>query len=153
MNAHALYALAVALARVKHDGQTRKGSGEPYLNHLHRVAGRVTGTRAQTVAYLHDLVEDTDMTLGALLSLGFNEDIVRDVDALSRRADETYAQFIQRTVDEGSHDALLVKLADIADNMADRSWAEAPRARYIKADAAVRAELACRGIPAPSHSG
>lgn len=165
-----LLELARALARVKHAGQSRKGSGEPYFNHLSRVASRVIGWRAKALAYLHDLIEDTDLTADDLILLGFPEDLVNDVVALSRREGhltypdaldgsatfvppEEYFDFIERTTRDGSDDALYVKLADLADNLYDPSgWAsESLRARYVKSDLMVRAELVRRGrlVPGP----
>lgn len=150
-----LLKLAEALARVKHAGQKRKGSGEPYFNHLLRVAERVEGTRRKTIAFLHDLIEDQNVSPFDLRNLGFPWDIIDDVLALTRIEEsgngsvwtETYLEFIERTIREGSCDALYVKLADLADNLHD-DWPEAPstlRARYIKADLMVRAALHRRG--------
>jgi (p)ppGpp synthase/HD superfamily hydrolase len=145
------------IGRLAHAEQVRKGSGEPYFNHLHRVALRVTGWRAQTIAFLHDTVEDTPITGYTLEQLGFPRDIVSDVIALSRGMkidtdekgyvrlrDETYFEFIERTIRDGSDDALLVKLADLQDNLNDDSWSP-PRDRYIKADLMVRNALLARG--------
>ena len=146
------------IGRLAHAEQVRKGSGEPYLNHLHRVAMRVEGWRAKTIAYLHDLIEDTPVTGLTLEQLGFPRDIISDVVALSRGwvldttsdsftapREETYFEFIERTIRDGSNDALLVKLADLQDNLNDDSWSP-PRARYVKADAMVRSELVRRGV-------
>jgi hypothetical protein len=159
--------LATALGRVKHAGQVRKGSGEPYFNHLTRVAGRVVGWRAKTIAYLHDLIEDTNITAKTLFLVGFPYDLVQDVEALSRKvilvggdaldgptdtADEPYFDFIERGIRDGSDDALYVKLADVADNLYD-DWTQAQdtsfRARYIKADVMIRTEILRRGLPVP----
>jgi len=60
--------LAVALARVVHSGQSRKGTGEAYFNHVERVARRVPGWRAQTIAFLHDTIEDTAIDGTTLLT-------------------------------------------------------------------------------------
>lgn len=53
---------AVAFARHVHAGQTRKGRGSPYLDHVLAVAGHVArhgGTEDERVAaLLHDTVED-----------------------------------------------------------------------------------------------
>lgn len=35
-------------------------AGEPYIGHLAHVAASVEGDKAKTVAWLHDVVEDTD---------------------------------------------------------------------------------------------
>ena len=137
-----LLALAEALAPVAHAGQSRKGTGEPYVNHVRRVAGRVQGWRAKTIALLHDTIEDTDVGVVTLQRIGFPTDVVLDVIALSRFAPETYAEFIERTIRDGSDDALLVKLADLQDNLTD-PWVSQTKlaTRYIPAAEKVTKEL------------
>jgi (p)ppGpp synthase/HD superfamily hydrolase len=118
MNGYTLLNLAREMARVAHHGQFRKGSGEDYFNHVNRVADNVHGWKAKVVAYLHDLVEDTPITL-EMLSFLFPPDIVNAVDILSRRKDETYREFIERCIDSENRIAWEVKLADLGDNMRD----------------------------------
>jgi (p)ppGpp synthase/HD superfamily hydrolase len=137
MNGEYLRELAHHLAYVKHDGTSRKGTGEPYINHVVRVADRCYGWKAKTVAYLHDLVEDTNIDLDTLERIGFPTEIIDVVDALSRREDETYKEFIHRIKEAGSL-AVEVKLADLADNLQDIE--QIPnnaglRKRYINATA------------------
>lgn len=134
--------LAKALAAVVHAGQSRKGSGEPYFNHLARVAERVVGWRAKTIAYLHDTIEDTLVGTLTLKTIGFPDDIVDDVVALSRGGNETYKAFITRTIRDGSDDALRVKLSDLQDNLTD-PWASETKLaqRYIPAAHRVAEEL------------
>ncbi|HYO81096.1 MAG TPA: hypothetical protein VES20_06825, partial [Bryobacteraceae bacterium] len=69
---------------------------------------------AQVVAVLHDVVEDTWVTLDLLARMGFPPAVVSGVDAMSRRGDEDYFSYIERC----SQDELgaLVKLADLEDN-------------------------------------
>lgn len=138
-----LLELAKALARVAHYGQLRK-DGEPYTNHLDRVASRLPTVRLRTVAWLHDVLEDTKVD-GETLFVLFPRDIVLDVIALTRGfpGEETYREFINRTIHEGSDGALQVKLADLADNLAtlDAAGLSSLRARYMRADVAIRAEI------------
>ena len=153
-----LRSLAQALARVKHTGQTRKGTGERYFNHVTRSArraftyateaglGLTQALRAEIVGYLHDLLEDTNMTAADLRRVGFDWTTVDDVAALSRRCGETYFDFIERGVRDLSDEGLIVKLADLADNLSDSWGGHSLRARYIKADLMVRAELKNRGV-------
>lgn len=119
MNGMALKQLAHSLAIVMHERQSRKGTGEPYINHVERIADSVNGWKAKTVAYLHDVVEDTPITLD-MLALMFPEEIVEAVDVLTRRPHpaETYKEFIQRACDAGGI-ALIVKIADVRDNLRD----------------------------------
>ena len=59
-------------ARIAHKGQTRKFSGEPYFNHVDRVASTIVALQSNidlvAAAYLHDLHEDTNI----LVSSSFN---------------------------------------------------------------------------------
>jgi (p)ppGpp synthase/HD superfamily hydrolase len=105
---------AIKLALEKHHGQTDK-AGEPYILHPLRVMAQMQTEAEQIVAVLHDVVEDTDVTLDALRQMGFSEEIVEAIDHLSRRDDETYEQFIQRI--KPNPLAVRVKLGDLRDNM------------------------------------
>lgn len=107
------YALrAEQIARAAHQGQVDK-SGHAYISHPQRVAARVADDDlAETVAWLHDVVEDTDVTLDDLARV-FPPAVVVAVDALTRRPDEGDAYYRRVRSDPL---ALRVKLADIADN-------------------------------------
>ncbi len=107
---------AIALAAVAHAGAKDK-AGAPYILHPLRVMSRVQGEAQQMAAILHDVVEDTPITLEQLRELGFPADVVDAVGALTKRRDEKedYFAFVERA---GRHQvARSVKLADIEDNM------------------------------------
>ena len=91
------------------------------------------------VAVLHDTVEDSPLTLGDLLDEGFPANLVAAVDALTRRPDETYADFIGRAARDSI--AKVVKRADVADHLAGDTSAltESHLKRYHKAAAALAA--------------
>lgn len=105
---------AIALAAKAHAGQLDK-AGEPYILHPIRVMMRLADDTARIVAVLHDVVEDTKVTLDDLRREGFSEEIVLAVEKLSRRKDETYEQFVERIRPDPL--ARRVKLADLEDNM------------------------------------
>jgi (p)ppGpp synthase/HD superfamily hydrolase len=105
---------AIALAVNAHRGQ-QEMNGNPYILHPLRLMLAVSGEDAQIAAVLHDVVEDTPVTLDDLRAAGFADHVVAAVDHLTRREDETYAEFIERIQ---PHDlARRVKLADLRDNM------------------------------------
>lgn len=106
---------AIRLAALAHHGQQDK-QGVPYIMHPLAVAGRCKSVEAMIVAVLHDIVEDTHITLKDLDAEGFYPEIVYAVGALSRREGEKYADFIERIANAGSI-AREVKLADLAENM------------------------------------
>ncbi len=105
---------AEALAREAHKGQKDK-SGEDYISHPLRVSARCKSKKAKIAALLHDTIEDTFVTADYLKQCGFDDDIVEAVLALSRKDDETYAQFIIRA--SKNEIAKEVKIADLEDNM------------------------------------
>lgn len=57
---------AIAIAAEGHAGQTDK-AGQPYILHPIRVMLRVSGTNERIAAILHDVVEDTPVTLDQLI--------------------------------------------------------------------------------------
>ena len=102
------------LAREAHQGQTDK-SGANYIGHPLRVSTRCKSPEAKIAGLLHDTIEDTYVTPQLLKDMGFGDEIVDAVLALSRRADETYAEFIVRA--SQNEIAKEVKIADLEDNM------------------------------------
>lgn len=109
---------AIALAAAAHAGQTDK-AGAPYITHPLRVMARVSGDTKQIVAVLHDVVEDTIVTAQWLRELGFTQEVMEAVEAVTKRpeeeGDERYFDFVSRAAE---HDlARDVKRADLIDNM------------------------------------
>lgn len=115
--------LAREVATRAHTGQVDK-AGEPYIKHSQRVArhaselaaGQGSGFRdaAETVGWLHDVVEDTELDGPDLRRLGFSEEVVAAVLALTRRARESAPDYATRVA--ANELAMVVKRADLADN-------------------------------------
>lgn len=105
---------AILIATRAHRGQKDRG-GVPYILHPLRVMGKVNGTAERIAAVLHDVVEDTSVTLDDLRKAGFSEEIVEAVDALTRRENEGYDAFIRRVLTNAV--ARRVKVADLEDNL------------------------------------
>lgn len=120
MTARQAHNLARVLAKAAHAGQTDKAN-EPYFGHLERVAQRVSLYEDRTVAYLHDILEDTDLTDVDLIDAGFRRETVDAVLTLTRRKGERYLDYIDRVAKWGTPGAVLVKLADLADHLRDDS--------------------------------
>lgn len=112
MKSEQMVSRAKQLATSAHEGQVDK-AGNPYINHPARVAASLADEDAITTAWLHDVVEDTDVTLDQLAEQ-FPPAIVAAVDDLTKRADESRAQYYARV--RTNPIALAVKLADINDN-------------------------------------
>jgi len=128
---------AIALAAKAHAGATDKGR-RPYVLHPLRVMLRFHAEVEMMTAVLHDVVEDTDVTLDQLKKQGYPKQVLEALDCLTRRKDhETWGEFIERVC--ANPIATRVKLADLEDNMDVRRLnrvgaEEAERlARYRKA--------------------
>lgn len=112
---------ALHFTRVAHKGQTRWDSS-PYINHLMSVASRCIkhgylSTEAVVTALLHDVVEDTSVSLTAVEDM-FGETIALNVDFLSQRKGETRLDYFTRCMNSSSPVVLAVKFSDRCDNVA-----------------------------------
>ena len=67
------------------------------------------------MALLHDVVEDSDITLDQLRKEGFSDAVISALDAVTKREGELYDEFIGRIKENPM--AVQVKLADLKDNM------------------------------------
>ena len=102
------------LAEEVHEGQTDK-SGRPYIEHPLRVSRLVQGGVDEILtALLHDVVEDTPVTLEDLRAKGYSERIVEAVDCVTRRDGERREDYLKRV--KGNETARRVKLADLTHN-------------------------------------
>ncbi len=109
---------ALSVAIKAHRGQWYPApEPEPFILHPLRVMLGVTSPRARIVALLHDVVEDSSVTLRDLEDKGFDRPILHAIDCLSRRSDEPYADYIERVATDDL--AREVKLSDLADNLAN----------------------------------
>jgi guanosine-3',5'-bis(diphosphate) 3'-pyrophosphohydrolase len=105
---------AISIAAEAHAGQFDKAN-QPYILHPLRVMLRLSTDQQRIAAALHDVVEDTPVTLDRLRSEGFTPEIVAAVEALTKRPGETRMQAAARAA--ANPIARLVKLADNAENM------------------------------------
>ena len=137
---------AILLAVGAHRGQVDKG-GHPYVLHPLRVMLRMDSEMERMVAALHDLIEDTSYTSEDLVRLGYPEVVVRTVECLTRRASETYEQFITRVKQDPL--ARRVKIADLEDNL-DLGRMSRPSERDLeRAEKYRRALVDLRGCSIP----
>lgn len=110
--------LAKSIATEVHKDQKRRG-GEPYINHLRRVANGVSD-RLKPIAWLHDSVEDhpDKISLADLRNHGFPSYVIRGVDLMTHKEGKTNLQYWQEML--VSDDAVQVKLVDIQDNLSSQ---------------------------------
>ncbi len=105
---------AMALAYEAHHGQTDK-SGVPYIFHPARVAACFTNEAVVCVAWLHDVLEDSDFTIDDLRLAGFGAVICDALLLLTHDKQVPYMDYIAAI--ERNPIAKAVKMADLRDNM------------------------------------
>jgi (p)ppGpp synthase/HD superfamily hydrolase len=143
--------LAEAIATLAHAGQVDK-AGVPYIEHPRAVAGILESTghgpEVLQAGWLHDVVEDTGVTLDDLRRAGFSETVVSAVDAVTRRGGELYTDLIERAA---AHPVgRVVKLADNAHNSGRLDILDEPvRSGLARRYAEARAVLIAAGVPHP----
>lgn len=108
---------AIALAAEHFKGIADK-DGQPYVLHCIRVMLDVDSLEEKIVGVLHDLVEDTEVTLDDLRQAGFSETVIRGVDLMTHRSDVSYADYVVRLRVDPI--ATAVKLSDLRDNLSPR---------------------------------
>ena len=145
---------AIGLAYRAHHGQRYPSpAGEPYVHHLMRVMLAMRGFKTQMAAVLHDVLEDTQVTLDQLREAELPDDVVDAVVALTHRPEQTYEQYIEQVA--GDDLARQVKLADLADNLANNyRLAKTPDVvaridRYERAVNRLQAQLGARRVSPP----
>ena len=106
---------AIAMALRAHEGVLDK-SGKPYILHPIRLMMQMDTEEAQITAVLHDVVEDSDLTLDDLAGMGFSTVILDAVALLTHdKENVAYQEYIEGL--NGNTLARQVKLADLEHNM------------------------------------
>ena len=122
---------AIEIASKAHRGQINKAN-EPYIRHPLRVMDQVDSTDEKIVAVLHDVVEkNPQWPLNRLASEGFKPKVIKAVEAMTRRSDERYEDFVLRAAANPTSRA--VKLADLNDNIHMSRIAGLDASKYRKA--------------------
>lgn len=103
---------AIRIAAKAHEGQMDK-AGQPYILHPLRVMFMRRNETERICAVLHDVIEDSDITIEYLRKKGFAEEVLSALDALTKRENENYDDFISRVIENKT--ACKVKLADLSD--------------------------------------
>ena len=104
---------AYEIAKKAHLGQIDK-AGEDYIKHPKKVASFVKTDEEKAVAYLHDVIEDTELTLDDLREYGFSEEVLKAVDVITKKKGQDYQTYLN-SVKENKL-ARVVKLADLHHN-------------------------------------
>lgn len=127
---------AIEIATKAHFGQKRK-DGKDYITHPIAVAeiaerffwekfadefdGRASevADKIYIVSVLHDVLEDTSVTLGEIAEHFSDHDVLRAIQSLTRKENQTYYDFIRDIVINGNLISNIVKFSDIKHNMSD----------------------------------
>lgn len=132
---------ALRLAYTAHHGQT-DNSGQPYIFHPYHLAEQMTDEVSSCVALLHDVAEDTDLTLEDL-EREFPQEVTDALRLLNHKPGTDYFDYVRAI--KTNPVAVKVKLADLAHNSDETRFAgcgDIPaeqlakwRAKYAKAKA------------------
>ena len=101
------------VAKKAHSGQIDK-AGIDYIKHPETVTSFVATDEEKAVAYLHDVIEDTSLTLLDLKKEGFSKNIIEAVDILTKKKGQDYQSYLNLV--KKNELARVVKLADLRHN-------------------------------------
>lgn len=104
------------IAANAHEGQSDK-IGVPYIRHVRAVAAGLApfSTPIQVAGVLHDVIEDTGMTLERLAGYGVTKTSLDIIEAVTKDKGATRKQQIEKVI-RGGYAACLVKTSDNAHN-------------------------------------
>ena len=122
---------ARAIANTIHDGQ-QTSAGGLLFDHVQRVAAAVPQC-ARVTAWLHEVLERTDLTIGQLRVEGVSPVELSALLFLTRPQGDDYRFYVQRIADApGRAGALarVVKLADLEDHLANPAPASSSTPPY-----------------------
>ena len=122
---------ARSIAISAHRDQVDK-AGRPYIEHVTRVARSCASECCRVVGWLHDVIEDGHLSAADLHRMGIPPLLVGDVLVLTRRRGQAYTDYIKSIVASGSGVALIVKRADLKDNLRPGVTLDLER-RYLSA--------------------
>lgn len=106
--------LAMRIAYEAHHGVMDR-SGAPYIFHPYEVASRMDDEVSTAVAFLHDVVEDTDLTFDDLRAKGVPEEVIGPLKYLTHDPAVPYMEYIEHIAEDPV--ATKVKISDLTHNM------------------------------------
>lgn len=92
-------------------------AGKPYIDHLYYVRDHFSSTKERIIALLHDVLEDTNVTVFDLKRLGYSRKIIETVQLLTRSKDNSYEEYIDDLLESRSKEAVRIKYVDLLHNM------------------------------------
>lgn len=135
-------ASALFFASKHHRKQIRKATGEPYINHLAEVLQTLTyfepgcDENTRVAAVLHDIVEDTPVTIESIDFLFGSEvaGLVSQLTCTNAKDSKDKKQRLLEQISIADKRAKQIKLADITSNamLLPASWSIEKRSSYLK---------------------
>jgi len=117
---------AIEKAKTAHEGQVDK-AGQPYFEHVKTVSEKVSElilswneeyddflVKAKIVSYLHDVVEDTSLTIDYLRELQLPKDCISAIETLTKTKGQDYDDYLSKV--KQCKLATVVKIADLTHN-------------------------------------
>lgn len=105
---------ALVIAKSAHEGQFDK-AGIAYINHPLAVAEMVETEIEKIVALLHDVIEDSELTLENLKSEGFSDVIISAVGSITKTPNNDYGSYLEKV--KQNKLARTVKIVDLRHNL------------------------------------
>ncbi|MDN6030474.1 MAG: GTP pyrophosphokinase [Lactococcus plantarum] len=104
---------AYQIAKLAHKGQVDK-AGIDYIHHPETVANLVNSDAEKATAYLHDVIEDTSVTVDQLSVSGIPDEVILAVTILTKQASQNYSDYLAQV--KANKIARVVKIADLIHN-------------------------------------
>ena len=92
---------ALIISFTAHKNQTDK-NGIPYIYHPYHLAEQMDTEYEICTALLHDVIEDTNMTIQDLREEGFPDEIINAINVLTHRKNQPYTKYINN-IKQNSH--------------------------------------------------
>ena len=108
--------LALQIALDAHKGQVDL-DGKPAILHALAVGMAGENLTEQCVGYLHDVVEDSNITFDDLRRMGVALKIIRTLEVLTHDKSVPYMDYIRNIEASGNKTALKVKINDLRHNL------------------------------------
>ena len=122
--------LAEQIATFAHEGQVDK-AGEAYINHPRTVSSMCETEESKIVGWLHDVVEDTEITLDDLKARGFSDKVIEAIRCVTKEEGYDLSEYYTRI--KNNPIAREVKIADLTHNCDySRIPEDAPEALRMK---------------------
>ena len=114
---------AIKLSQFAHRKQYRRDGITPYIAHIKSVVTRIIkkhgnyNTDLIIVAYLHDVLEDSDFTEKDLSDLEFSKEAIEAVKILTKKSNQSYQNYLKEVKQNVL--AHKVKIEDMLANLSD----------------------------------